>query len=238
MAISAGARACRLRRHTLYEGGHCITPIDFLPNHNLYSYPPKASYCVASPRRTTAYCLRRRALSETFGGWLYDNPTKSDGVLKCMLTTSKAAKTSVANIPPVRPLPRRVHQHPQRGRVGEGVASVTLPPMQFNHPLRQHTFQDTAQNLKPAELLSAVPILPLPHRGGDSLAAKYSHPPKASYCVASPRRTKAYCIRRRALSETFGGWLYTFAWFGKRFNKKRPLARPFRDCFCGRRKLQ
>ena len=36
----------------------------------------------------------------------------------------------------------------------------------------------------------------------------YSHPPKASYCVASPRRTKAYCLRRRALSETFGGWLY------------------------------
>ena len=36
-----------------------------------YSHPPKASYCVASPRRTTAYCLRRRALSETFGGWLY-----------------------------------------------------------------------------------------------------------------------------------------------------------------------
>ena len=37
----------------------------------------------------------------------------------------------------------------------------------------------------------------------------YSHPPKASYGVASPRRTKAYCLRRRALSETFGGWLYT-----------------------------
>ena len=36
----------------------------------LYSHPPKASYGVASPRRTTAYCLRRRALSETFGGWL------------------------------------------------------------------------------------------------------------------------------------------------------------------------
>ena len=38
--------------------------------------------------------------------------------------------------------------------------------------------------------------------------ALYSHPPKASYGVASPRRTKAYCLRRRALSETFGGWLY------------------------------
>ena len=37
---------------------------------------------------------------------------------------------------------------------------------------------------------------------------RYSHPPKASYGVASPRRTKAYCLRRRALSETFGGWLY------------------------------
>ena len=37
---------------------------------------------------------------------------------------------------------------------------------------------------------------------------EYSHPPKASYGVASPRRTKAYCLRRRALSETFGGWLY------------------------------
>ena len=36
----------------------------------MYSHPPKASYGVASPRRTTAYCLRRRALSETFGGWL------------------------------------------------------------------------------------------------------------------------------------------------------------------------
>ena len=41
-------------------------------------------------------------------------------------------------------------------------------------------------------------------------AAQYSHPPKASYCVASPRRTTAYCLRRRALSETFGGWLYIF----------------------------
>ena len=38
---------------------------------------------------------------------------------------------------------------------------------------------------------------------------RYSHPPKASYGVASPRRTKAYCLRRRALSETFGGWLYS-----------------------------
>ena len=28
-------------------------------------------YGVAPPRRTNAYCLRRRALSETFGGWLY-----------------------------------------------------------------------------------------------------------------------------------------------------------------------
>ena len=37
----------------------------------VYSHPPKASYGVASPRRTTAYCLRRCALSETFGGWLY-----------------------------------------------------------------------------------------------------------------------------------------------------------------------
>ena len=37
----------------------------------IYSHPPKASYCVAPLRRTTAYCLQRRALSETFGGWLY-----------------------------------------------------------------------------------------------------------------------------------------------------------------------
>ena len=36
----------------------------------------------------------------------------------------------------------------------------------------------------------------------------YSHPPKASYCVAPLRRTNAYCLQRRALSETFGGWLY------------------------------
>ena len=41
------------------------------PPARAYSHPPKASYCVASPRRTTAYCLRQRALSETFGGWLY-----------------------------------------------------------------------------------------------------------------------------------------------------------------------
>ena len=39
------------------------------------------------------------------------------------------------------------------------------------------------------------------------LGEVYSHPPKASYGVASPRRTNAYCLRRRALSETFGGWL-------------------------------
>ena len=38
------------------------------PENGLYSHPPKASYGVASPRRTNAYCLRRRALSETFGG--------------------------------------------------------------------------------------------------------------------------------------------------------------------------
>ena len=37
----------------------------------LYSHPPKASYGVAPLRRTTTYCLQRRALSETFGGWLY-----------------------------------------------------------------------------------------------------------------------------------------------------------------------
>ena len=43
----------------------------FLGKNVNYSHPPKASYCVAPPRRTTAYCLRRRALSETFGGWLY-----------------------------------------------------------------------------------------------------------------------------------------------------------------------
>ena len=36
----------------------------------------------------------------------------------------------------------------------------------------------------------------------------YSHPPKASYGVAPLRRTNAYCLQRRALSETFGGWLY------------------------------
>ena len=41
------------------------------PPEAIYSHPPKASYCVALSRRTTAYCLRQRALSETFGGWLY-----------------------------------------------------------------------------------------------------------------------------------------------------------------------
>ena len=39
-------------------------------------------------------------------------------------------------------------------------------------------------------------------------AAFYSNPPKASYCVAPLRRTKAYCLQRRALSETLGGRLY------------------------------
>ena len=33
-----------------------------------YSHPPKASYGVAPLRRTTTYCLQRRALPETFGG--------------------------------------------------------------------------------------------------------------------------------------------------------------------------
>ena len=37
----------------------------------------------------------------------------------------------------------------------------------------------------------------------------YSHPPKAPYCVAPPRRTNAYCLRQRALSKTFGVSLYT-----------------------------
>ena len=32
----------------------------------MYSNPPKASYGVAPPRRTTAYCLRRRAWYEAF----------------------------------------------------------------------------------------------------------------------------------------------------------------------------
>ena len=36
----------------------------------------------------------------------------------------------------------------------------------------------------------------------------YSNPPKASYGVALPRRTKTYCLRQRALSETFGVSLY------------------------------
>ena len=49
--------------HPTYEQNHRVM--------TQYSHPPKASYCVASPRRTNAYCLRRRALSETFGGWLY-----------------------------------------------------------------------------------------------------------------------------------------------------------------------
>jgi len=33
----------------------------------MYSNPLKASYGVASLRRTNAYCLQRRALSEAFG---------------------------------------------------------------------------------------------------------------------------------------------------------------------------
>ena len=37
----------------------------------------------------------------------------------------------------------------------------------------------------------------------------YSNPPKASYGVALPRRTNAYCLRQHALSETFGVSLYT-----------------------------
>ena len=44
-------------------------PQTILNPNRKYSYPPKASYGVA-PRHTTAYCLQRRALSETFGGWL------------------------------------------------------------------------------------------------------------------------------------------------------------------------
>ena len=47
-----------------------------------YSHPPKASYCVAPLRRTNAYCLQRRALSETFGGWLYIQGSGED-VCKC-----------------------------------------------------------------------------------------------------------------------------------------------------------
>ena len=43
----------------------------------------------------------------------------------------------------------------------------------------------------------------------DALATCYSRPPKASYGVAPLRRTTAYCLQRRALSETFGGWLYS-----------------------------
>ena len=63
----------------IYKGsdGHVVTYIK-CSNHNVpsppcthYSHPPKASYGVAPLRRTTAYCLQRRALSETFGGWLY-----------------------------------------------------------------------------------------------------------------------------------------------------------------------
>ena len=43
----------------------------------------------------------------------------------------------------------------------------------------------------------------------DALATCYSRPPKASYGVAPLRRTTAYCLQRRALSETFGERLYT-----------------------------
>ena len=53
----------------------------------LYSHPPKASYGVASPRRTTAYCLRRRALSETFGGWLYIESTRHKPMLDWLWMT-------------------------------------------------------------------------------------------------------------------------------------------------------
>ena len=47
------------------------------------------------------------------------------------------------------------------------------------------------------------------HSGaGQGRAGGYSRPPKASYGVAPLRRTKAYCLQRRALSETFGERLY------------------------------
>ena len=49
-----------------------------------YSHPPKASYCVAPLRRTTAYCLQRRALSETFGGWLYTGKPFAEGVVAAL----------------------------------------------------------------------------------------------------------------------------------------------------------
>ena len=53
-------------------GNHTPAVICDRQGITFYSHPPKASYGVASPHRTTAYCLRRRALSETFGGWLYN----------------------------------------------------------------------------------------------------------------------------------------------------------------------
>ena len=67
------------RQHTADDElpvSHITAAINLLTAEQ-YSHPPKASYCVAPLRRTTAYCLQRRALSETFGGWLYRNGVKA-----------------------------------------------------------------------------------------------------------------------------------------------------------------
>ena len=75
--------------------------------------------CIAIHRKFQT----RRAAEDSTRLYGASFPKKWDGVLKCMLTTSRATKPAVANIPPVRPLPRRVRQHPQRGE-GWGGGSV------------------------------------------------------------------------------------------------------------------
>ena len=76
------------------------------------------------------------------------------------------------------------------------------------HPLKNFFLRATGI----APLVGPIPLFEEDYRDlfkAETSFADYSHPPKASYGVASPRRTNAYCLRRRALSETFGGWLYS-----------------------------
>ena len=79
----------------------------------IYSHPPKASYCVALSRRTTAYCLRQRALSETFGGWLYSYlmgiPLREGGFFVALLPARGKKSRHPAKIPLHSPV-RFIHQ--------------------------------------------------------------------------------------------------------------------------------
>ena len=137
-------------------------PQTILNPNRKYSYPPKASYGVA-PRHTTAYCLQRRALSETFGGWLYNlgiiipqdeiqpdtieaPDAQSTRLPETLLDAAQAAENPIDYTPPDKPLPDihanasgRATEKPAPGGYSRKILGLTAD----GRPVVQDYWQDS-----------------------------------------------------------------------------------------------